>query len=167
MQLIDAADAASQRFEIAGVPPGRYTGIELLLGIDAARNHAGAQTGTLDPARGLFWTWKTGHISFVFEGRSPQSGSGGQALRYHVGGAASAARSVFLPLAPKPARVEPCLMPTIHLKADVGRLFDTPHAIRFGELASAMDAVSSAPVADNAAAMFSVDHLHEEPLPAR
>lgn len=165
--LIDAAVPASQQFDIAQVPPGRYTGIEFLLGIDAARNHAGAQTGTLDPARGLFWSWKTGYIFFAFEGHSPQSRDGARALTYHVGGEASAARTVFLPLAPKPARVEPRLRPTIHLKADVGRLFDAPRAIRFAELASAMDAKSSAPIADNAATLFVVDHLHHEPLPAQ
>lgn len=165
--LIDAAVPASQQFELAQVPPGRYTGIEFLLGIDAARNHAGAQTGTLDPARGLFWSWKTGYIFFAFEGQSPQSRDGAKALTYHVGGEASAARTVFLPLAPKPARVEPRLLPTIHLKADVGRLFDAPQAIRFAELASAMDAKSNAPIADNAATLFVVDHLHHEPLPVQ
>jgi len=166
-QLIDAAVPASTKFEVANVPPGQYTGIEFLLGIDAARNHAGAQTGALDPARGLFWSWKTGYIFFAFEGHSPQSSDSAKALTYHVGGDAAAARTVFLPLAPKPARVEPRLVPTIHLKADVGRLFDAPQAIRFGELASAMDARSSTPIADNAAAFFAVDHLHHEPLRAQ
>ena len=166
-QLIDAALPASTTFEITSVPPGQYTGIEFLIGVDAKRNHAGAQTGTLDPTRGLFWSWKTGYIFFAFEGHSPQSTSSGQTLTYHVGGDAKAARTVFLPLAPKPARVEARLVPTIHLKADVGRLFDAPHAIHFAQLSSAMDAAGTAPVADNAAAMFSVDHLHHEPLAAR
>lgn len=166
-QLIDAAVPASATFEIANVPAGSYTGIEFLIGVDAARNHAGAQTGALDPTRGLFWSWKTGYIFFLFEGHSPQSASSGQTLTYHVGGDASAARTVLLPLAPKPARVETRLVPTIHLKADVGRLFDAPNTIRFGELSAAMDAERVRPIADNAAALFTVDHLHHEPLAAR
>ena len=165
--LVDAAVPASTTFEIANVPAGNYTGIEFLIGIDAARNHAGAQTGALDPARGLFWSWKTGYIFFQFEGHSPQSTSSGQTLTYHVGGDATAARTVLLPLAPKPARVEARLVPTIHLKADVGRLFDAPNAIRFGELSAAMDAERVRPIADNVAALFTVDHLHHEPLAAR
>lgn len=165
--LVDAAVPASTTFEIANVPAGNYTGIEFLIGIDAARNHAGAQTGALDPARGLFWSWKTGYIFFLFEGHSPQSTSSGQTLTYHLGGDDSVARTVMLPLAPKPARVEARLVPTIHLKADVGRLFDAPNAIRFGELSAAMDAARVRPIADNVAALFTVDHLHHEPLAAR
>lgn len=163
--LIDEAVAGSKAFEIAGVPAGTYDGIEFLVGIDAARNTAGAQTGTLDPARGLFWTWKSGYIFFLFEGRSPQSTAAGQALTYHIGGAAepTLARTVFLPLAPKPARVEAALLPTVHLHADLARVFSGSHEIRIAALDSAMDSHSGLPIADNVAGIFSVDHLHHEP----
>jgi len=163
-QLVDAAKPQSGQFEMTGVPPGSYTGIEFLIGVDEARNHAGAQTGALDPLHGLFWTWKTGYIFFQLEGHSPQSASPGQTLTFHIGGGAAATRTVFLPLAPKPARVEARVRPVIHLHADVGQLFDQPHTVRFATLSSAMSAEASAPVADNAAAMFRVDHLHHEPV---
>jgi hypothetical protein len=84
--LVDAAQPASRTFAVAGFAPGEYEGIEFVVGVDAARNHAGVQSGALDPAQGMFWTWNTGYIFFKLEGRSPQSTASGQQVAYHVGG---------------------------------------------------------------------------------
>lgn len=163
--LIDEADGASKAFEIVGVPAGEYVGIEFLVGIDTARNTAGVQSGTLDPAHGLFWTWKTGYIFFQLEGSSPQSKLERQGLSFHIGGSdePSLARTVFLPLAPKPARVESRLLPIIHLHADLAGVFHGVHEISLAETSTAMDSPSGRPFADNIAGIFRVDHLHHEP----
>jgi hypothetical protein len=36
------------------------TAIKFLLGVDSLKNVSGIQTGALDPAKGMFWTWNTG-----------------------------------------------------------------------------------------------------------
>ena len=161
--LVDEADAASKQFQIGPLPTGTYSGIEFLVGVDAARNGAGAQTGTLDPARGMFWTWNTGYIFFLFEGHSPQSADAAHALTYHVGGGSAApARSVFLPLQPA-VTVDADNSAEIHLYVDLARLFDGAHTLRFAALSSAMDPQSAALVADNSAGLFRVDHVHRLP----
>lgn len=135
--LIDESDAASKTFDIAPVPAGDYDGIEFLVGVDAARNTAGVQSGTLDPARGLFWTWKSGYIFFLFEGRSPQAPAADHALEFHIGGAGAPvlSRTVYLPLAPDAAHVDARLRPLVHLHADIGALFTGAHEIRFADTA--------------------------------
>jgi hypothetical protein len=49
------------------------TGIRFLLGVDSARNVSGIQTGALDPARGMFWTWNSGYVMAKIEGSSPSA----------------------------------------------------------------------------------------------
>jgi hypothetical protein len=164
--LVDAADPASQTFEFIDAPAGDYSGIAFVLGVDDARNSAGAQTGTLDPARGMFWTWRTGYIFLSLEGASPQSTADRHALTFHVGGGggkASLARTVFLPTGDTPLRVRANIEPRLHLHADVGALFHAAHDIHLAELNTVMDASQGSELADNAAAMFRIDHIHHEP----
>jgi len=162
--LVDEAKPESRRLRITGVPAGEYTGIEFLLGVDDARNHAGAQSGALDPAQGMFWTWKSGYIFLKAEGSSPASTAGGRGFSYHIGGGEpSLARRVYLSFGEKPIRVDPRIRPTVHLAADLGALFSAVNPVSIAQLPEAMDPTTAKPLADNAAAMFRVDHLHHEP----
>jgi len=51
--LIDLAKPETLKFALNSAPAGEYSGMELLIGVDSARNAAGAQTGTLDITRWL------------------------------------------------------------------------------------------------------------------
>lgn len=62
------------------------TTIEFLLGVDSIKNTSGVQTGDLDPAKGMFWTWNTGYIYATLEGQSDSSKSPAHYYTYHVGG---------------------------------------------------------------------------------
>jgi hypothetical protein len=163
--LVDAADAASTRFAIGPVPAGRYSGLEFLVGVDARRNRAGAQSGSLDPARGMFWTWNSGYIFFLFEGHSPQSPDPEHALSWHVGGSGAPAHAVYLQFA-APLQITAEEGAEVHLHADLARLFDGVHALRPAQLPSAMDPAAAAAVADNSAGLFRIDHLHRLPKAA-
>ena len=164
--LVDEADAASKQFQFGPVPPGSYGGLEFLVGVDAARNGAGAQTGSLDPARGMFWTWNTGYIFFLFEGHSPQSGDAAHALTYHVGGGSGApAHSVFLTFQ-SPLQITADSSAEVHLYADLARLFDGAHQLRPAALYSAMEPQAAAEVGDNSAGLFRIDHIHKLPKAA-
>jgi hypothetical protein len=68
------------------VPEGVYDEIHFLLGVDSIEQASGAQTGALDPARGMFWTWNTGYLSLKMEGTSPDSREPFHAFSYHIGG---------------------------------------------------------------------------------
>lgn len=82
--LLDLSDDATTAVTFTDVPTGNYTGIEITFGVDSLRNVSGAQTGALDPANGMFWSWNSGYIMIKAEGTSPQSASG--PFGYHLGG---------------------------------------------------------------------------------
>jgi hypothetical protein len=161
--LVDESNAGSRQFQIGPLPVGSYAGIEFLLGVDAARNSAGAQNGTLDPARGMFWDWNTGYIFFQFDGHSPQSPDAEHALTYHLGGGSAApAHSVYLQF-PAPVEITADNSAELHLYADLARLFDGAHVLRPATLPGAMDVPAGAEVADNSAGLFRIDHIHKVP----
>jgi hypothetical protein len=57
-------------FEISNVPAGLYNSVRYNVGVDSIRNHQGEQTGDLDPALGMYWSWTNGYIHFRLEGRT-------------------------------------------------------------------------------------------------
>lgn len=83
--LVNFADTPSTIIKLRFIP-GTYTGIRLTIGVDSALNNSGAQTGSLDPLNGMFWTWNTGYIMAKLEGHSPQATTPNQVFEYHIGG---------------------------------------------------------------------------------
>ncbi len=75
-----------KHFVLDSIPVGDYTGLSFLIGVDEARNTAGAQTGALSPDNYMFWTWSQGYIFLQLEGRSPASGeTTDHLIAYHIG----------------------------------------------------------------------------------
>jgi hypothetical protein len=157
--LIKEADAATTTFKLSEVPEGEYSEVTFMIGVDSTRNVSGAQTGALDPANGMFWSWNSGYIMAKVEGSSPQSTQAGQDLVFHVGGfkgANNALRTVTLSLNTR-ARVSESVDPTITLKADVLSWFASPNMIDFATTNAVHSAGSAATtIADNYVNMFSV-----------
>lgn len=83
--LIDVSDSTSLSVAF-NAPANQYHSIAFTIGVDSIRNVSGAQTGALDPARGMFWTWNTGYIMAKLEGYSPASSQPNQLFEYHIGG---------------------------------------------------------------------------------
>lgn len=83
--LVDFTDTPSTIIHLR-FTPGLYAGIRLTIGVDSALNNSGAQTGSLDPLHGMFWTWNTGYIMAKLEGQSPQAKTPNQVFEYHIGG---------------------------------------------------------------------------------
>lgn len=126
--LINAANTSSQTITLSNIPGGHYTNLTFLLGVDSARNVSGAQTGALDPANGMFWTWSTGYIMAKLEGTSPQSTAVADAVTFHLGGfsgANSALRWVSIPLTTH-LSVTSTGNPLVTVKADAAEWFKTP-----------------------------------------
>ena len=160
--LIDLAKPETLTFSLSSAPAGEYSGMELLIGVDAARNGAGAQTGTLDPARGMFWTWATGYIHFKLEGHSPASTETDQAVTLHLGGD-GLQRSVYIAFAPKPLRISPDLRSIVHLHADINALLGGDAPLSFAKTALVMQAAEGKLLAERLPAFLTLDHLHHEP----
>ncbi len=117
---------------------------------------SGAQTGALDPANGMFWSWSTGYIMTKFEGTT----AGGTDLEFHIGGF-KGVNSVLRTASPAfnsaTAIVTDTDVPEINLAADLSEWFTTPTNINFAATHNVSMAGANAKIiADNYANMFSV-----------
>jgi hypothetical protein len=152
--LVDVRDPASTRFDLPRVPPGAYTALQFRLGVDAAQLRAGAQTGALDPAAGMFWTWNTGYIFLALEAHSPRSGAADRSLTYHVGGSEALSRQVRLPLDHAPLSVaRDASAARIHLRVDLDDFF---RGLPLEHQHTVMGSQHAADIADRYAGAFGV-----------
>jgi hypothetical protein len=83
--LIDESKPGSRVINFL-VPEGDYSSIQFLLGVDSLHNVSGAQTGDLDPANDMFWTWNTGYVMAKMEGNSSSSSQVNNKFEFHIGG---------------------------------------------------------------------------------
>jgi hypothetical protein len=159
--LIDESVPASKIVNIKDIPAGEYTNLTFTIGVDSTRNVSGAQTGALDPANGMFWTWNSGYVFVKLEGTSPQSQNGG--LVFHIGGFQkpnNTIRTISPALNGQKLRVAAGKAPQVHLKVNVLNMFQGANLIKFDELSNTMGGANSVKVADNYVEMFKVDHIH-------
>jgi hypothetical protein len=162
--LIDHSNPASTSLMLANVPFGNYKAIEFMIGVDSARNNSGAQTGALDAANGMFWSWSTGYIMAKMEGTSPQSAAVANKLTFHVGGF-SGSNKVMRIASPSfnndTAKVTVSASPTIYISSNLLEWFQTPTPVDFSTLHTIhMGGPTAKTIADNYADMFSVEHIH-------
>jgi hypothetical protein len=164
--LLEADDEGSLEISLPNVPFGVYTSIQFMIGVDSTRNVSGAQTGALDPANGMFWSWSSGYIMTKLEGTSPQSTASGNIIMFHSGGF-SGPNSVLKTVSPSfnsaTANVSASVTPEIHFKVDVLEMLTSPTTINFSTLNTIhMPGASAKTMADNYADMFSVEHIHND-----
>ncbi len=161
--LIDESKEDSKLISLEEVPEGDYKTLQYTIGVDSARNFSGAQTGALDPANGMFWTWNSGYIFLKFEGLSTTSTATDKSLVFHIGGAKApnnCIRTVSLNL-PSLLRIRKNTAPEIHLIVDASTLFKGTNKINFSTLNFTMGGANSVKVADNYVnGLFKVDHIH-------
>ena len=159
--LVDFSDSLTTEIKIP-VLSYSYNRIAFTIGVDSALNVSGAQTGALDPAKGMFWTWQTGYIMAKLEGTSP-SAAGGK-FEFHIGGFSgpdSVQKKVTL-LFPYAQNIDlkPGKTTTLEITADAYDWFYQPHDIKLSA-----NPVISTPgllarnVAENYSDMFTVDSV--------
>lgn len=158
--LVNAEDSASCKVWIDSMPAGNYVSVHFMIGVDSARNVSGTQTGALDPANGMFWTWTSGYIMAKFEGHSPVSTAGYHLVIFHSGGFSgqyATQRWITPSFNSLNAFVTNTTVSTIHMKADVLEWFQTPNIIDFSatNVSNTPGPVTSS-VADNYMDMFTV-----------
>jgi len=164
--LVNFADAASTLLTLDSVPTGDYKGFRFTIGVDSTRNVSGAQTGALDPANGMFWTWNSGYIFMKAEGTSPQISGMGNAFEYHLGGfkvsnGTKCDQQFSHTFSGEVATVSTIATPQVHMMVDVKQLFDG--ATPFSAAAMPMihmpgsDAVN---MMSNFGSGFEFEHLH-------
>jgi hypothetical protein len=161
--LIDGSTSQTL-FELTNIPAADYTGIKMMIGVDSARNVSGAQTGALDPANNMFWTWSSGYIMLKMEGSSP-SASGGS-FTFHNGGYAgsNAVQRWFEDdFASDVADINAETSHTVDMRINVAEFFTGPTDLDLSVLSFNMATGSTASaIADRYSDMIEVDHLHQE-----
>jgi len=149
--LVNAADSSTLNQQITNIPEGKYTGITFTIGVDSLRNFAGAQTGVLDPAKGMFWTWNSGYIFVKMEGESSRSTAKKNRLTFHIGGAKDPDNTIrtFTQKFPKTLKITGGKLPELELVANAAALFGGKTTVDFAKLNFTMGGPNSVIVADN------------------
>jgi len=134
--LVDFSDSLSTVLKLKAVS-FKYNRISLTVGVDSAHNVSGAQSGALDPAKGMFWTWNSGYIMAKLEGTSPQSNQPGNKIEYHIGGFKgpdNAVRKVTLlyPFAME-LKVSESTVSNMKITANANAWFYNPHEIKISD----------------------------------
>jgi hypothetical protein len=164
--LVDFSDSASTEIKIS-IAPYVYNRISFTIGVDSALNVSGAQTGALDPALGMFWTWNTGYIMAKLEGTSPKSSQAGK-FEYHIGGFSGADNviktvNLLFPFAQN-LDLKAGKTSQMFVTCDANDWFFNPWDIKIAD-----NPVISTPgelakeVAENYSKMFTVDSVYNEP----
>jgi hypothetical protein len=163
--LIDQSLPITSIVTLDNVPVASYKSVSFVIGVDSTRNTSGAQTGALDPAKGMFWNWNTGYIFLKIEGTSPQSGDAAKKLIYHIGGFSGAnkgLRTVNLSFGTATANVSTTAIPQVHLNCDISEFFKSPSLINVSTQYFHMSATTTnnKMYADNFSDMITFAHVH-------
>ncbi|ACT91368.1 MbnP family protein [Dyadobacter fermentans] len=167
----------SQFVRLKNVPPGTYTGLEFMLGVDSLRNTMSLDkwTGVLDPGGsmmedGMYWAWESGFIFLKMEGTSSKASTANGKFYYHIGlyggmtlRTVNNTRVVKLSFGDLKAEVTTTQTPEVHLFADVQKVFNGPGTnLSIAAFSSVMtqQQEKASQIANNYAKMFSVDHIH-------
>ena len=149
--LIDEDDSLSKRITL-NHKLDKVTAIEFMLGVDSIRNISGVQTGDLDPAKGMFWTWNSGYIFAKLEGVSDSCHTPGNAFALEPGGfrnGENALRTVRLSI--------PDDRNSVTIVADVLKWFQSVHSLQLADNPTCHRPGKLAmQLADNYATMFSL-----------
>ena len=160
--LINEADSGSATISLT--PTARtYSQLAFVIGVDSTKNVSGAQTGALDPANGMFWTWNSGYIMAKLEGSSPLSTAPDNRIEYHIGGFKEpykVMRRVVLPLPLTGAAFLSGSVNTMVVTANVNAWFHDPHELRIAKTPVWMTpGDTSVKIAENYARMFAVTQI--------
>lgn len=143
----------------------RYKGIQFLIGVDSTRNVSGAQSGALDPALDMFWTWNTGYIMAKMEGTSSRSTLPNNRLEYHIGGfqgSEKVLRTVYLPFGQNYSISSDHTL-NINIRADILAWFDGAYDLPLSAYPTCTSpGLLASHYADNYANMFSITSLQPQ-----
>jgi hypothetical protein len=165
--LVDESDPDSQVFSFS-VPAGNYRSLRFLLGVDSLHNVSGAQSGDLDPAKDMFWTWNSGYVMAKLEGNSPASPLVNHKYEFHIGGFSgqyNVLKNIVLPFpGEKSHEFTANKTMEIDVVADINAWWNTTNDIQISSHANVTAPGKRAlAVADNYAQMFHVTKIAELP----
>lgn len=84
--LIDIENSKSLQIPLTEKNKKIISSINFKIGIDSLASVSGANSGDLDPQKGMYWAWQSGYINMKIEGKSNSCKSRKNAFQFHVGG---------------------------------------------------------------------------------
>jgi len=151
--LVNEADSVSKVIQIPVV--SAIQSISFVIGVDSIRNVGGVQTGSLDPANGMFWTWNSGYVFAKLEGQSDASHAAAHSFTWDVGGfrqGMNALRKITLAV-----KNNGSAMQKIIINADILQWFNAVHPLKISQSPTCHQPGKLAmQLADNYKEMFSV-----------
>lgn len=164
--LIDGMNSATESF-VVPIDKRQFNQLSFLVGVDSARNVSGAQSGDLDPTKGMFWTWSTGYIMAKLEGNSSYSTQVNSAIVYHIGGFKENEKSQRIVTLPFPGGHELSLeknrVPEIVVEINLDNWFSSVHNLSIAANSHWMTPGGlSLQYADNYATMFRITDIIDQ-----
>lgn len=165
-RLADAGIDSTLSFTIF-TEQNSFNSLSFQIGVDSIDNVSGAQSGDLDPAKGMFWTWNSGYIAAKLEGASSFSTVPDGNFTYHIGGFSGENKTLRSIRLSTPQGRQITLrdnrVNTIVINADIYKWFNAVHALPIADHAFVHSPGSLGVLyADNYAAMFSMASITEE-----
>jgi len=158
-RLMDHADStATCKFTMPNVPVGNYIGMEFIIGVDSLRNTQGSQSGPLDPANDMFWSWAQGYIFTKMEGMW-KNGSPPSSFSHHIGGFSGIYNCIEKanpPFNGKVIQVDSDHTSEVYLKANMMEWFNHPNLIDLPSFFAVSGGKKAKTISVNYSDMFSV-----------
>jgi len=162
--LVKESAPGTKTITITNVPLASYKSIKLMLGVDSAKNAAGAGGGDLSQSNGMYWTWASGYIMLIMEGSAPVSGQPADKIEFHIGGYSGVnkvQRSFELNFGITLAEVTSTKSPAVHVSVNANEMFRSPNQINFSTTPLITTAGASAKmIADNYADMITFKQVN-------
>ena len=135
-------------FKLAGIPVKEFNQIEFSIGVDAYANSRTDQTGDLDPASEMAWTWDTGYKFLVFGGDKISKKAGAShGLSLHVGLNKNYKTFTF-PLT-ETLKFQKDKPYNLEVEVNVNELFRSPNLIDFDAVFNVMGGPNADKLAEN------------------
>ncbi len=131
-QLVRLKDANTFNFDFE-MPFGNYDSLRFYVGLDSAANHDIDRVGDLDAGYGMIWTWNSGYIFYMFEGKFVNDNDVVLPFAYHIGGD-SYLLEYALPIASTKSISANSTNATIDLKLELDQIFDSPNKIELNKV---------------------------------
>lgn len=162
--LIDEKLPESQTINLT-IPADNYSSLHFLLGVDSLHNVSGAQSGALDPAKDMFWTWNTGYVMAKLEGTSPASNIVNHKYEFHIGGFSgkyNVLKNIELNFPENKAiTLQEGKIVEIIIEADINTWWRHPNDIRIATRPAINSPGKHAlAISDNYAKMFTIKKIH-------
>ncbi|MHB1277460.1 MAG: MbnP family protein [Bacteroidia bacterium] len=133
-QLIRLNEASTHDFIIKDMPFGAYDSVRFYIGLDSATNHDIDKEDELDPGNEMVWTWNTGYIFYMFEGKFVDNNNFVVPFAYHIGMDAYLMK-YELPIQNVKTLSVSTTQANLELELEIDQIFRSPNLIELNNVA--------------------------------